>query len=174
MTTHDDARVTPDRLEDGSPSSLSTNRIVVGVDGSPGAQAALLWAVDEARRRDAELMVVEAWVPQGPMAGPLIAPGADAWGETIERSRKDLMSQVESLRDGSVRLTTKLLGGPPHDALESLSRDADLLVVGSHGRGAVGRTVLGSVSSHVCRHARCPVVVVPRPAPERPVRDPAT
>jgi nucleotide-binding universal stress UspA family protein len=95
------------------------------------------------------------------MAGPLIAPIANVWTETIERSRKDLQAQVQPLLDRGVPLTTQLLGGPPHEALEMLSDDAALVVVGSSGRGSIGRKVLGSVSCHVVQHARCPVVVIP-------------
>ena len=155
---------TPGAAEKTPEGTTRTNRIIVGVDGSAGAHTALLWAADEAKLRGAELVVVQAWVPQGPMAGPMIAPGADLWAETIERTREQLMSQVESLEDSGVTVTTQLVGGPPHEALEALSGEADLLVVGSRGRGPIGSAVLGSVSSHVCRSARCPVVVVSRHA----------
>lgn len=141
---------------------LDHRKIVVGVDGSECGRTALNWAVEEAKRRGAELVVVAAWVPQGPMSGPLLAPGADLWADTIEATRKVLNEQVEPLHGIGLTFRTELVGGPPYEALEELSGDADLLVVGNHGRGAVRRTFLGSVSRHVCRHARCPVVVVPR------------
>src|SRR5689334_10009529 len=59
------------------PNHLDHRTIVVGVDGSECGRAALAWAADEARRRGAELVVLAAWVPQGPMSGPMLAPGAD-------------------------------------------------------------------------------------------------
>ncbi len=146
---------------------LDHRKVVVGVDGSECGRAALHWAAEEARRRGAELVVVSAWVPQGPMAGPMLAPGADLWADTIESTREMLDEQVKPLKDAEgLTWRTELVGGPPYEALEEASAEADLLVVGNHGRGAFRRAFLGSVSRHVCRHARCPVVVIPRPHPE--------
>ncbi|HSP39323.1 MAG TPA: universal stress protein [Frankiaceae bacterium] len=140
---------------------LDHGKVVVGVDGSEYGRAALDWAAEEARRRGAELVAVAAWVPQGPMSGPMLAPGADLWAETIEATREMLNEQVKPLQGAGLTVTLHLVGGPPYEALEELSGEADLLVVGNHGRGALRRSVLGSVSRHVCRHAKCPVVVVP-------------
>jgi nucleotide-binding universal stress UspA family protein len=153
--------LTTDVLVEASAPSPPTNRIVVGVDGSAGAHAALMWAAAEARQRGAELVVAQAWVPQGPMVGPMLAPGNDLWAETIELSRENLTAQIEQVRGPDLEVTPQVVGGPAARALEALSADADLVVVGSHGRGAIGRTFLGSVSSHLCRYAQCPVVVVP-------------
>jgi len=55
---------------------------------------------------------------------------------------------------------TRLVEDDPGPALVEAASDADLLVVGSHGRGRVASALMGSVSSHVVHHARCPVVVV--------------
>lgn len=83
--------------------------------------------------------------------------------EEIAPTRTMLNEQVKPLQGGGVTFRTELVGGPAYEALEELSSQADLLVVGNHGRGAAGRAFLGSVSRHACRHAKCPVVVVPRP-----------
>lgn len=134
--------------------------IIVGVDGSAGGDAALEFAAEEARMRNAKLRVVSVWElaptlidpPGGDFIKGLRAP-ADAavraaW-EYLEASWPDLDRTVEAWE------------GVPERVLVSLAESADLLVVGDHGHGHLSSFVLGSVSHHVIQHARCPVVVVP-------------
>jgi nucleotide-binding universal stress UspA family protein len=146
--------------------------IVVGVDGSAPSLAALRWALDEARLRDARLVAVHAWIAPAPVAvpGPGLAPIPDV----------DLPGQVEALRGAAEaeldaalaevfpegvpdELERKLVEDDAPEALERESRSADLVVVGSRGRGGLAAALLGSVSEHVVRHAACPVVVVKGP-----------
>jgi nucleotide-binding universal stress UspA family protein len=153
--------------------------IVVGVDGSPQSTAALAWAVDEARSRGAELTVVN--VHRGRETGPDPQLGATHFPSraTVERAADEAERQREeddeavhrraegvvssSLRDvdtDGVRVRTLVLSGRPAAQLIEASQDADLLVVGSRGRGGFGGLRLGSVSEQCTRHASCPVVVV--------------
>jgi nucleotide-binding universal stress UspA family protein len=143
--------------------------IVVGIDGSDGARAALSWAVEEARMRHAALRVVHAWtltpilVPAaafGSIGGAFPAPQDDAVFE--DENRELLDAAVAAVLDGQrdVPVNKVLVRGSPVPALLEAAEDADLLIVGSRGLGGFGGLLLGSVSDQVAHHARCPVVIV--------------
>lgn len=140
-------------------------RVVVGVDGSEQAREALHEAAAHARLRHAELEIVLAF--ESPeRAAPYYA---DMWDwtasrEEAQRSAEQHLQQVveEAGIEGAVdRLVTRVEEGVPADVLLRSARGADLLVVGTRGRGALSGALLGSVSQHAIRHAPCPVLVVP-------------
>jgi nucleotide-binding universal stress UspA family protein len=144
-------------------------RVVVGVDGSDASYDALNWAIAEASRRDAQLDVVNAYgFHQYP----------SPYGPTVAIDRDQLETSSTSLLDEMVGRAFGTTGAPPRaieliplsmtavpGLLES-AKDADLLVVGSRGRGSFRGLLLGSVSQQCVHHAPCPVVVV-RPPPAR-------
>lgn len=153
--------------------TTSNTGLVVGVDGSSASNAAVTWAARDAAMRNAPLTLVHmlsAYVPTFPQI-PL--PGGVAvWQE--EDGRLVLEEAAKLAREsagGAIAVTTELKSSPPIPTLVQLSEDADMVVVGSHGRGAVGRVLLGSVSSGVLRGAACPVAIVPDE--EQDVRDDA-
>jgi nucleotide-binding universal stress UspA family protein len=146
--------------------------IVVGVDGSPASEAALRWAAEEAALRDAGLVAVLAWtfVPPAPIAEPgmIPMPAADyqGMGEAEREATEEELD--ETLRRAfpsapPVEIERKLVEGEPAHVLEAEAKSADLVVVGSRGRGRIAAALLGSVSKHVVDHAPCPVVVVKPP-----------
>ncbi|GAA0251418.1 universal stress protein [Saccharothrix mutabilis subsp. mutabilis] len=123
------------------------DRVIVGVDDSPAATAALAWAAGEARLRGAELVACTVLDRHGlSSAGQARPSGEEA--------------------AGGVPVVTRRLRGDPAAELIAAAADADLLVVGSRGRGRLTGLVLGSVSRACLAHAPCPVVVV-RPGFER-------
>jgi nucleotide-binding universal stress UspA family protein len=137
-------------------------QIVVGVDGSRGARAALRFAVAEAELRQACVRAVMAWhLPYyGGMAGmplPIEPTGIE------EAYRADLDSLVEEVDASSLPTPVErvLVQGTPAAVLLDHTSDAALLVVGSRGRGGFVGLLLGSVSQQVAAHAPCPVVIVP-------------
>jgi nucleotide-binding universal stress UspA family protein len=141
---------------------MIANYIAVGVDGSPGARSALLWAADECQIRRRTLVVVHAIDPDD---AQLVARrtrsklrSLDEVGEYVLRDH----AVAASARQPAVAVTTMLSHAKPFEALTELSGDADLAVVGSRGHGAVTSSVLGSVSHRVAAQAHCPVVLVPR------------
>ncbi|MGY1823531.1 universal stress protein [Geodermatophilus sp. SYSU D00079] len=149
------------------------HRVVVGVDGSPGARGALVWATGTATRTGAHLEVLSAFPVELSWADPqLVDPGRveAVRADTAERARA-LVAEVRAEVVGGTDVPVEVVvaAGAPAAHLVQRSEGADLLVVGSRGRGAVASTLLGSVALHCTAHARCPVVVVhPVPAPPQP------
>jgi nucleotide-binding universal stress UspA family protein len=141
-------------------------RIVVGIDGSDGSRAALQWALDEARRRASRLDVLLAW--QTPYIGELSGLVLVAMTEQAEHQARELLSGVveEIVADHpDLELVPLLAEGRAAPALLDAAEGADLLVLGSRGRGGFKSLLLGSVSSACVHHAPCPVAVVPNPHP---------
>ncbi len=144
-------------------------RIVVGVDGSPGARAALAWTLTAAARAGAAVEVVSAypvdfyWLdPYLLDAEPLAAIRADTEdrvrGLLAEVRRDPAVSAVAGTAD--VPVDVVVAAGAPQEHLVARAEQAQLLVAGSRGRGGVRSTLLGSVALHCVAHAPCPVVVV--------------
>jgi nucleotide-binding universal stress UspA family protein len=137
-----------------------TPRIVVGVDGSRHAELALRWALDEARRRGARLQVVHSWqYPVVPVTG-FSAPVIEIEG-IEEAARATLDGCVDAEDTSGIEVERILVMGPPAHGLLEAAAGADLLVVGSRGRGGFKGLLLGSVSQQCATHASCPVVIVP-------------
>ncbi len=136
--------------------------VVVGVDGSEPSSVALAWAAEEARLRGAPLKVVHAWrLPSLAYMGPVV-PEADfdALGKHAQTLVEAQVTDVLGDHPG-IEVLTEVREGPSAQAVLDAAADADLLVVGSRGRGGFAGLLLGSVSSQIVHHARCPVVVVP-------------
>jgi nucleotide-binding universal stress UspA family protein len=139
-------------------------RIVVGVDGSDGSMRALRWAVAEAAVRHAELVLVNTW--HFVYAGELVVAAADAMEEASRSILEEAKTEAMSL--GATVAETRTECGGAAESLIAAGKGAELLVVGSRGRGGFGALLLGSTSQQVVHHAPCPVVIVPaswQPAP---------
>jgi nucleotide-binding universal stress UspA family protein len=135
-------------------------RVVVGVDGSSGAQSALRWAIDEARHHHAELIVVHVW--QVPYLGSPYVPATPPDLALLEEEARQRLERMVADEDTSgVEVERRLVCGSASQTLIDLTTDADLVVVGARGHGGFVGLLLGSVSDQVARHAHCPVVIVP-------------
>ena len=149
--------------------------IVVGVDGSAASDAAVSWAVREAAMRNVPLTLVhmfKTFVPTFPQI-PLPS-GVAEWQE--DDGRKVLEQAVKIAKDAvptdqQTAITSEVKGSPPVATLIEMSHEAEMIVVGSSGRGAVGRALLGSVSSGVVHGAKCPVAVIRAEASYMPRSD---
>jgi nucleotide-binding universal stress UspA family protein len=141
------------------------NLIVVGVDHSEDAKAALAFAHEEARLRDATLRAVHAWqfgyIDYTGFGGAAPALGSDI-AELREAAAAGLATTVrEALPSpGDVKIEQRVVEGTAGAVLVDESLNADLLVVGSRGHGGFARLLLGSVSQQCAQHAACPVVIV--------------
>ena len=124
--------------------------ILLATDASRASEAAEEQAIELAARMGSRLVVVSA-VSGSPevRSGRLLA----------------VEGVVQRARAGGANAAGLTWDGDPGEAIveAAAAEHADLIVVGTHERGTVGRLFLGSVSDHVVRHARCPVMVV-RPA----------
>ncbi|MGA9761475.1 MAG: universal stress protein [Gaiellaceae bacterium] len=136
--------------------------IVVGVDGSKCSHSALIFALEEARIRKAKLRVVVVWHVPLAAYGAGWAPPPPHLSEDSEAAAKEVLEEALRLAkngDG-VEIEPLVHEGQPADVLVEASAEAELLVVGSRGRGGFRELLLGSVSQQCAHHARCPVTIV--------------
>jgi nucleotide-binding universal stress UspA family protein len=134
----------------------SEREVVVGVDGSEHSKDAVIWAVREAKLREAVLRPI------------CVAPaGSDVdfdWtvGNSLTEWQKvvDGATEAAAALEPTVVVRGEVLVGPVADTLIGASEVSDLLVVGARGLGAISQLLLGSVSRSCARAARCPVVIV--------------
>jgi len=139
--------------------------IIVGIDGSEHSRHALEWAVREAAIRQVPLTVLTVHqAVAGYWGGAVAYPGdADLAKEALAMARELTNKVLAAAEPGSrpVSVQVDAVTGLPAEALLHASEGKDLLVVGSRGTGGFARLLLGSVSTQVSHHARCPVVIIP-------------
>lgn len=139
--------------------------VVVGVDGSRGSGRALRWALDEAARRGVDATVVHGYhSPAEPAAlAALPAEQIRVYRQRAQRGALDLVAKTITEAGGSGQVTVHQVAesGTPAGVLLAHAGPDRLLVVGTHGRGMLGRSMFGSVSHQVLHHATGPVVIVP-------------
>ncbi len=139
---------------------MNDQQIVVGVDGSPGAQQALRWAAAEAQRRNVRLLIAYSGDAEPKPGSDIEEPGAVGRGVLTD----SVALVFEEGFDCDIRTTSRYQPAVP--LLLDLSEQADLVVVGAHGSASDAGGSLGSVAYRVAAHASCPVAVVgllPRP-----------
>ena len=140
-------------------------RIVVGVEGSGYARAALIWALEEAHHRDAMVEVVTCYsptyVPAAPDLGYVPLDSFDLAAE-VEKMQGEVIDSAVAASDfgDEVEIRRTLQKGRPADTLMRASEGAVMLVVGNRGRGGFAGLRLGSVSQAIAHHSPCPLVIV--------------
>lgn len=141
--------------------------VVVGIDGSPLSEHALEVAFEEASRRDARLVAVHAWrdVTYDDAYG--MARLVVQWESLEEEERRLLAQRLAGWQEKypDVEVERVLVQDQPRHVLLEWSTKAQLVVVGSRGRGGFTGQLLGSTSQALAHHAECPVMVV---RPEKP------
>lgn len=136
--------------------------IVVGADGSQQSKCALRWAEREAVRRGSVLNIVSAYTIPVFAASSMDAGYSTLDDDLIRGGAEDIVRQARAELEGSeATIRTYIESGDPSGVLLDLSADAELVVVGTRGRGGFVGRLLGSVSSALPAHAKCPTVVVP-------------
>jgi nucleotide-binding universal stress UspA family protein len=146
--------------------------VVVGVDDSAASQRALAEAYDIARMLRTLLTVAHMWeITAAVGMGDLGGQGNMDWDllavlQAKQRHRMDELVASLPVKYPNAHVSTVFQDATPAKGLTDLSREAQLVVVGSHGRGRLADTLLGSVSQNLIHHAECPVLVVPEPVSE--------
>jgi universal stress protein A len=133
-------------------------RILLATDLGEASEGATAQALDLARDLGADLLVVSVIDPSAPTPGRSLER-IDQLRSGRELAAQDLVARGRAI---GVRVGFLIWTGSPGEAIVDVatSEDVDLVVVGSHGRGSVGRILIGSVSEYVVRRAPCPVLVV--------------
>jgi len=154
-----------------SAASGEPRKLLLATDLSEASESATDEAFDLAGRLGASLLVVSVIDP-----GSLQLPGGRFRAridQVRERREQQAQALVERGHEAGVEVSFLIWTGDPGDMIVSAAEAerVDMVLVGSHGRGAVGRLFLGSVSEHVVRNAPCPVLVV-RPREPREPREP--
>ena len=152
--------------------------IVVGVDGSSASTVAVEWAARDAAMRKIPLTLVKVLDPPVVYTFPRTQIPREYLQWQRDEGRTILNDAVKTVEDstrqmGPVEVSSELMIGPPVPTLVDLSKDAALVVVGSRGRGATARLLLGSVSTGLVHHAHCPVAVIHDQDPLIPEPSPA-
>ena len=137
---------------------MFAHRILVPIDFSPYSDAALALATSLARDGDGTLVLAHVEVI------PLSAAGGEFMYAIPEPPTEELLDKLEHVAppDSHVPVERRLLAGDPADAIIRLAEteNIDLIVMGTHGRGAVHHVLVGSVAERVVRAAPCPVLTV--------------
>src|ERR1700761_1284270 len=146
--------------------------IIVGVDGSSASDAAVSWAAHDAMMRGVPLTLMHVQDPMSRTWSQIkVLEEVSGWQKAEGRGILANASKIahDITQDASqVAINGELQFAAPGPTLVDRSEDADLIVVGTDGRGALTRGLLGSISSELVRHARCPVAVIRDSEPEKP------
>lgn len=134
--------------------------VVVGIDGSEASKKAIAFAAEEASFRGLALVAVYAWMPP-------LTPGLEyLWSEELVDSQRSAAEEAIAIgvaglatRYPDLEIRREIVQAPPVAALVQAAEGAELVVVGSRGRGGLTRLLLGSVSHGVLQALPCPVVV---------------
>jgi nucleotide-binding universal stress UspA family protein len=149
----------------GRSDEVGAQRVVVGVDGTVGSRAALVYAWAAAAARGGALEVVgtydvdPVWMDPADYDSTLADSLRASMEQAVSRLVRDVRADDAVTGLPEVPISIVVTTGPPAQTLVDLSRDAALLVVGRRGRGGARGAMLGSVALHCSLHARCPVVV---------------
>ena len=139
-------------------------RIVVGIEGSGYAKAALVWALEEAVHHDALVEVVTCYsptyIPSSPDLGYVPFDGTNLISEVEKLQNEVVESVMEIAGNPNVQIKKTIKKGRASETLMSIAEGADMLVVGNRGRGGFAGLRLGSVSQAISHHSPCPLVIV--------------
>ncbi|HSL76360.1 MAG TPA: universal stress protein [Candidatus Limnocylindrales bacterium] len=138
-------------------------RVLLATDLSPTSTLATDWAFELARRNDAALLVVSVIDTRD-----LVIPGGGYVARVDQvRERRESVAQrlVTRGRAAGVPVTFLVWTGDPGESIveAAVAEAVDVVLVGAHNRGTIGRLLMGSVSDYVARHAPCPVLIVREP-----------
>ena len=152
------------------------NGILVGADGSPCSKTAVQWAARAAAMRNVPLTVVVVFRPDHGWSGMVLSmvPFPEDIGQIQEAEGRRIIEDAIEIVNATTRdsrrlqVNSEVLWSPLVPTLVDLTKEAQMIVVGCRGRGALSRGLLGSVSTALVHHAHCPVAVIHDDAPRPP------
>ncbi|HYO02367.1 MAG TPA: universal stress protein [Mycobacterium sp.] len=153
-------------IHDEDPMSRASQApVVVGIDGSPTSELATEIAFDEASRRGVDLVALHAWTDMGPLGFPPTDMAPIEWRNFKEQEEEVLSERLCGYQDRYPDVTVRkvVVSDRPAPRLLEQAENAQLVVVGSHGRGGFTGMLLGSVGRTVVHSARIPVIVARKP-----------
>jgi nucleotide-binding universal stress UspA family protein len=147
------------------------DKVLLPTDGSESARKAVEFVIRLLKGTSCRvvlLSVVEepayaAFWSDGLVAPEVLLPPPDELREELDkRAEKMLQDSLKPLRDAGIEVQSKVrFGNPATEILQESEEGAfDMIAMGSHGRGALGTFLMGSVSHKVAQHAKCPVLIV--------------
>ena len=147
------------------------SRVLVPIDFSPSARAALEYATFLAGEFAADLEVLHVWEPPG-YVGPdtlallPVAAGQPGWDQTRAEVTREVDQFLAKASAKPKALSVRVEAGEPSDTILNLAKDwgADLIVMGTHGRTGLSRLLIGSVAEAVLRRSTCPVLTIRVPS----------
>ena len=142
----------------------STEVILVGVDGSKESLAAVTWAADRGARTGARIHCLCTYALASYSAAALDGGYAVLDDEALKAGAEQVVEEAKAVarERGAAHVSGSTEPGDPAGVLIDFSAEVDMIVVGSRGGGGFADRLLGTVSSALPAHAKCPVVVVPR------------
>lgn len=138
--------------------AIRFNKVIVGVDGSPSANTATAWAAQEAELRGASLELIHTWNYPNLGYGGYVAVLED-----FEKDASAILDEIaQKVRDHHPSLTiiSSLIQGPTAQSIIERAKEADMVVVGSRGKGGFTGLLLGSVGQQLVHHCPAPVVII--------------
>jgi nucleotide-binding universal stress UspA family protein len=142
--------------------------LVVGIDGTPAGVAALSWAAEEARVRGARVLAVAVSTPPpvlangSGMATAMTGQSVFDDEQLVDAAAAWLVEAIATLPvEQGQTVRRQVVRGDAGAVLLEAAAEADLLVLGNHGRGGIAGALLGSVAQHCAHYASCPLVLVP-------------
>jgi nucleotide-binding universal stress UspA family protein len=143
---------------------MKTKRILVATDFSSASDRAVETAIDMAGNNGTELLFAHAYVPPVASQADAVAPGVyEEWDRNLRNAvGEKLEPLVEKAKKRGIKARSLILSGTPYEAIADAAEknQADLVVMGTHGRKGVARFFVGSVASRVISIAPCPVLTV--------------
>lgn len=148
-------------IHDADPTPLASAPVVVGIDGSPTSELATEIAFDEASRRGVDLVAVHGWTDMGSLGFPPTDFAPIEWRNVEEQEQEVLSERLGGWHDRYPDVTVHkiVVSDRPAPRLLEAAQNAQLIVVGSHGRGGFTGMLLGSVARAVVHSALIPVIV---------------
>ncbi len=148
---------------------LSMRQILVPVDFTETSENALAYAVEVARKFEAPITVLHAYqIPVYGFPEGAYITTADVASQLSTAAQTRLDSMVASHKVSGVPMTSTLRDGVPWEEVNAVAQEieADLIIIGTHGRRGLARALLGSVAENVIRTAKIPVLVIHGPRDE--------